>query len=338
MTVASQMLGYTPIPRKLIAVALPLFLLLALSVLLGLTGGSSGDSAAAWQLLLGQGQENPTLEVIVWQLRWPRVVLAATVGASLSLGGLVFQALLRNPLAEPYILGVSGGSAVGALLGILAGFSPFPGLAASSFAGALLVLLLVLLLSRRRDGHSDALLLGGVMVNAFCGAIIMFLISVSKTLQVQRMLFWLMGDLTAAGPGSLPLLLGVLPCFLLIFLMAQPLNLLLTGRESASAMGVNVAAVTLTLLLITSLMVSLTVCQSGLIGFVGLTIPHLLRLIIGADHRVLVPACILTGASYLILCDLLARTVSTQGEMAVGIVTALIGAPLFILLLWREKR
>jgi iron complex transport system permease protein len=332
------MLGYSPVYKKLATVTLILFFVLIVSVVLGLTIGSSGGTADAWKVLLGQGGQDATLEVIIWQLRWPRVVLAATVGATLSLGGLVFQALLRNPLAEPYILGISGGSAVGAILGILAGFSLFPGLTLSSFVGSLMVLSLVLLLSNRREGHSDSLLLGGVMVNAFCGAIIMFLISVSKTVQMQKIIFWLMGDLSAVGADSLPLLLGVLPCFLIIFFLAQPLNLLLTGRESASAMGVNVAAVTLVLLLTASLMVSLTVCHSGLIGFVGLTIPHVLRLALGSDHRILIPACILTGASYLIFCDLLARSLPSQGEMSVGIVTALVGAPLFICLLWRARQ
>jgi len=332
------MIGYIPVYKKLIAVTLVLSLLLACSMLLGLAIGSSGDASAAWKLLLGQGESDPTLEVIVWQLRWPRVILAATVGASLSLGGLVFQALLRNPLAEPYILGVSGGSAVGAILGILAGFSIFPGLTLSSFAGSLLVLMLVLLLSNRREGNSDSLLLGGVMVNAFCGAVIMFLISVSKTSQMQKIIFWLMGDLSSAGTDTLPLLLGVLPCFFLIFLLAQPLNLLLTGRESASSMGVNVAAMMLVLLLTASLMVSLTVCHSGLIGFVGLTVPHILRLILGSDHRILIPACILSGASYLVLCDLLARSLPSQGEMSVGIVTALVGVSLFLCLLWRGRK
>ncbi|MDH3808659.1 MAG: iron ABC transporter permease [Desulfuromonadales bacterium] len=332
------MLGYSPVYKKLITVTLFLFVVLIVSVMLGLTIGSSGRTSDAWKVLLGSGGPDSTLEIIIWQLRWPRVVLAATVGATLSLGGLVFQALLRNPLAEPYILGISGGSAVGAILGILAGFSLFPGLTLSSFVGSLMVLSLVLLLSNRREGHSDSLLLAGVMVNAFCGAIIMFLISVSKTVQMQKIIFWLMGDLSSVGTDSLPLLLGVLPCFLVIFLLAQPLNLLLTGRESASAMGVNVAAVTLVLLLTASLMVSLTVCHSGLIGFVGLTIPHILRLALGSDHRILIPACVLTGASYLILCDLLARSLPSQGEMSVGIVTALVGAPLFIGLLWRSRQ
>ena len=138
------MTGYRPVYIKLIMVTMALAPVLIGSVLLGLTIGSSGEIGAAWHVLLGQGEPDTTLEVIIWKLRWPRVILAATVGASLSLGGLVFQALLRNPLAEPYILGVSGGSAVGAILGILAGFNFFPGLALSSFAGSLAVLLLVL--------------------------------------------------------------------------------------------------------------------------------------------------------------------------------------------------
>jgi len=132
-------------------------------------------------------------------------------------------------------------------------------------------------------------------------------------------------------------LLLLLPCFLLIFCLARPMNLLLAGRESAAALGIHVERVTLLLLLVTSFMVSLMVCQSGLVGFVGLVIPHALRLLLGPDHRLLVPACILGGGAYLILCDLLARTISASGEMPVGIVTALIGAPLFIVLLWRSR-
>ena len=332
------MTGYRPVYMKLLMVMLALAPVLIGSVLLGLTIGSSGEIGAAWHVVLGRGEPDTTLEVIIWQLRWPRVVLAVTVGAALSLGGLVFQALLRNPLAEPYILGVSGGSAVGAILGILAGLNFFPGLTLSSFAGSLTVLLLVVLLSGRKEGNSDSLLLGGVMVNAFCGAIIMFLISISQSGQTHKIISWLMGDLSAAGADSLPLLLGVLPCFALIYLLAQPLNLLLTGQDNASTMGVNVKLVMLLLLVTTSLMVSLTVCQSGLIGFVGLTIPHVLRLTIGPDHRVLIPASILTGASYLVVCDMLARSLPAQGEMSVGIVTALIGAPLFIALLCRGRR
>src|SRR6056300_744882 len=157
------MLGYSPVYKKLITVTLFLFSVLIVSVMLGLTIGSSGSTSDAWKVLLGNGGLDSTLDVIIWQLRWPRVVLAAVVGATLALGGLVFQALLRNPLAEPYILGVSGGSAIGAIIAMLIGFSPFPGVAISAFVGSMLVLVLVLLLAAGRSLiRRDSLLLGGV--------------------------------------------------------------------------------------------------------------------------------------------------------------------------------
>jgi iron complex transport system permease protein len=147
-----------------------------------------------------------------------------------------------------------------------------------------------------------------------------------------------MGDLSMFSREQLPLLLTVLPSFILIFVMARPMNLLLSGQENAAVMGVNVKLVTCLLLLATTFMVSIAVCHSGLIGFVGLVIPHVLRLAIGADHRLLIPASILAGSSFLILCDLLARSIPAGGELPVGIVTALVGAPLFIFLLWRTNR
>jgi iron complex transport system permease protein len=325
--------------RRFFLVTGSLFLLLLASALLGLAVGPSGaglDEVLA--LLAGSGDADSVADVIIRQIRLPRVLLAAAVGATLALGGLVFQALLRNPLAEPYILGISGGSAVGAILGMLLGLSQFPGVAVTAFGGSMLVLLLMLaLISGRAAINRDSLLLGGVMMNAFCGAIIMFLISITQTSEVHQILFWLMGDFTLFAGDRLPVLLLLLPCFLLIFCLARPMNLLLAGRESAAALGIDVERVTLLLLLVTSFMVSLMVCQSGLVGFVGLVIPHALRLLLGPDHRLLVPACILGGGAYLILCDLLARTISASGEMPVGIVTALIGAPLFIVLLWRSR-
>ena len=321
-------------------------LLLAVTVILGLMIGSS-LRLDGWRLdrffnvLLGRDQQS-VAAAILWQIRLPRVILAATVGASLALGGLVFQALLRNPLAEPYILGVSGGSAIGAIIGILLGVSAFPGVPLTAFAGSMAVLAFILVLATgtrwRPAMSSEALLLGGVMMNAFCGAIIMFLISISRSSQVHHILFWLMGDLSIFGRDQLPTLLSVLPLFLVVFLLARPMNLLLMGREAAAAMGVNVRLVSLVLLVTTSLLVSLVVSQSGLVGFVGLVIPHIFRQLVGPDHRLLIPACILGGASYMVLCDLLARILPAAGEMPVGIVTALIGAPLFILLLWRSRQ
>ena len=328
------------IGRRLTLAVLGLGILLALAALLGISLGSSPIGfGAVLDILTGRGSADPTAMAIVRQIRLPRVLLAAVTGATLALGGLVFQALLRNPLAEPYILGVSGGSAIGAILGMLAGLAPFPGVATAAFGGSLLVLLLLVLLSGRGLlAGREALLLGGVMLNAFCGALIMFLISLSSNEQVRHILFWLMGDLSMFTPAQLPLLLGVLPSFLLVLALARPMNLLLLGRDNAAALGVNVRLVSALLLVATTLMVSLVVCQAGLIGFVGLIVPHVLRLLIGSDHRLLAPASILGGASFLILCDLLARSLPAQGEMPVGIVTALVGAPLFIFLLWRARR
>lgn len=324
--------------KKLTATILLLSSALVVSSIMGLTSGSSGGIQEVVKLMSGEG--DPTLSVIIWQIRLPRVILAATVGACLSLGGLVFQALLRNPLAEPYILGVSGGSAVGAIGGMLLGFSLFPGVTLSSFAGSMMTLLLVLGLSTGQMGlRKDSLLLGGVMVNAFYSAVITFLISLSQqTSQIHHILFWLMGDFSMMSMEQWPLLLPVIPCFLLIASQARPMNLLLLGEESAATMGVDIRKVRLLLLVTTSLMVSLVVCQSGLVGFVGLTVPHIFRMILGSDHRLLIPASILGGASYLICCDLVARTISSSGEMPVGIITAMIGAPLFIFLLWRSQR
>lgn len=328
------------ITRRLPFVITILGSLLLLAFFLGISLGSSGISfAEIIRVFKGQVDPDSVSATIVWQIRFPRVALAAVVGATLALGGVVFQALLRNSLAEPYILGVSGGSAIGAIIAMLVGFAPFPGVALSSFGGSMLVLALVLMLAAGKSVmRRDSLLLGGVMMNALCGAVIMFLISLTKNTQVHHILFWLMGDLSMFSIEQLPLFLSVLPCFLIIFIMARPMNLLLMGRENAAVLGVNVKFVTNLLLVATTFMVSVAVCNSGLIGFVGLVIPHILRLAIGSDHRLLVPASILGGASYLIICDLLARSMPTGGEMPVGIITALIGAPLFILLLWRSSR
>ncbi|RJX18919.1 MAG: iron ABC transporter permease [Desulfobulbus sp.] len=327
------------ITRRLLLIVPVLAVVLAAAMLVGASFGSSGVSMSElFRFMRGQGGDS-VAATIIWEIRFPRVILAAVTGATLALGGLVFQALLRNPLAEPYILGVSGGSAIGAIIALLAGLAPFPGMAMAAFAGSMLVLGLVLLLGTGRSrSRRESLLLGGVMVNALCGAIIMFLISLARNTQVQHVLFWLMGDFSMFSREQLPLLLAVAPSFVVIYFLARPMNLLLLGRENAAAMGIDVRTVSNLLLIATTFMVSVVVCHSGLIGFVGLVVPHILRLVVGPDHRLLAPASILGGASYMILCDLLARSLPTGGEMPVGIVTALVGAPLFIFLLWRGNR
>ncbi|UCD65768.1 MAG: iron ABC transporter permease [Deltaproteobacteria bacterium] len=330
------------ISAKIALTTLLLGAVFIVTALIGISAGSSGTHfIETLSILAGNIDPESITSTIVWQIRLPRVILAAAVGGTLALGGLVFQALLRNPLAEPYILGISGGSAIGAILAMLLGLSYFPGVALFSFAGSLLVLVFVTTIAGATLGNTmlsrDSLLLGGVMMNAFCAAVIMFLISMTRTFQVQHILFWLMGDLSSLQKTQLPVLLLIIPCFAVIFILARPMNLLLLGRETAAAMGINVKKTVLLLLVITSLMVSIIVSLSGLVGFVGLVIPHIFRLVLGPDHRLLVPSCILGGASYLIFCDLLARVLPSSGEMPVGIITALIGAPLFILLLLRRK-
>ena len=326
---------------RITVVSLLLTLLLLTAMIAGLALGSSGTSIRSfWTSLVSDGTGQSMHQAIIWRIRFPRVLLAALVGAALSLGGLVFQALLKNPLAEPYILGISGGAAIGGIIGIMLGLSHVPGVSLTAFAGSLATLVLILFISSGRAVVvKDALLLSGVMVNAFCSAVIMFLLSITQNDRLHNIIFWLMGDLSASQIHHVSMLAVILlPCFMVIFAYSNQMNLLLLGSDMAATMGVQVRHVTLVLLVITSLMISVTVSQCGLIGFVGLVIPHLLRLLCGPDHRVLVPACVLGGGAYMVVCDLLARVLPPQGEMPGGVITAMIGAPLFIILLRRSKK
>ena len=323
------------------SVASVLSVLLAGAMYLGISTGSTGSNFGdSIHLLLAENSTDSVTEAIILQIRLPRVMLAALVGAALSLGGLVFQALLRNPLAEPYILGISGGSAIGAIFGIILGFSYFPGVSIMAFTGSLATLVLLLVMSSGQALlKKDSLLLSGVMVNAFCSAVIMFLVSMTRDARLHNIIFWLMGDLSTADMSRVGVLAAALvPCFILLFWLSNIMNLLLMGRDMAQTMGVNIKVVTITLLITTSFMVSATVSYCGLIGFVGLVIPHLFRIILGSDHRILVPACVLGGGAYMVVCDLLAKILPSQGEMPAGVITALIGAPLFIYLLKRSGR
>ena len=327
--------------RRLLWICSILLLVLTLAMFAGVASGPAGSGwTSVYQFLTGEGDADSTLSTIMLKIRLPRVFLAAMVGATLSLGGLVFQALLRNPLAEPFILGVSGGAAIGAIIGIMLGLSYFPGVSTTAFLGSSGTLALILFLTAGQSFvKKESLLLSGVMVNAFCSAVIMFLISVTQDTRLHNIIFWLMGDLSSADNQQVGLLaLMLLPCFVVLFWFSHTMNLLLMGKEMAQTMGVHIKAVTLMLLVVSSFMVSATVSYCGLVGFVGLVIPHLLRRLLGADHRILVPACVLGGGAYLVICDILARTLARQGEMPTGVVTAIIGAPLFILLLKKSSR
>lgn len=280
--------------------------------------------------------------VIVLDLRLPRVLLAATVGAGLAGAGTVFQGLLRNPLADPYVVGVSAGAAFGATLAITAGWTAGPaGLAATpllAFAGALAATAVVSLLARR-DGDTpvEDFLLAGVAVSAFLGAVVSWL-QLSGGESLQRIIFWLMGGLSGRGWPHLvmaaPYVLGGLA---LAWLFGRELNALLLGDETARSLGVEVGHVRPILIAAGSLMAAAAVAAAGLIGFVGLIVPHLVRIALGPDHRRLIPAAALGGAVLLVLSDTAARSAGVA-ELPVGILTAALGAPFFLFVLLRSRR
>jgi iron complex transport system permease protein len=271
------------------------------------------------------------------------VLLGLSVGASLAVAGVLFQALLRNPLADPFVLGVSGGAALGGIAVLSLGSALGLGYAAvppAAFAGAVLATLLLYAVAGTGGRVSSTqLLLTGVVFNAFASAAIVFLASLAGLTQGTSIFLWLIGSLSAArgdvaGWVALFLALG-LACALPL---ARGLNLLVLGDESAAQLGVDVSRHKRWLLFATSLMVGAAVSAAGLIGFVGLIIPHLLRLVLGPDHRLLVPAAALGGAAFLVLCDTAARTLPGGRELPVGAITALAGGPLFLWLLRRHHR
>jgi iron complex transport system permease protein len=326
--------------RRMALVLAGLGALLALSVALGLAVGPSALSAGeVWNALVREAQGSAA--DIVLRVRLPRVVLAALVGASLAVAGTLFQALLRNPLADPYILGVSGGAALGGITVLALGGALGLGYAAvppAAFAGAILTILLLFAVSGGAGRLSPTtLLLTGVVFNAFASAAIVFLASMSGLVEGAGIFLWLIGNLSdarfeVAGWVAVFLALGLV-CALPL---ARGLNLLALGEEPAAQLGIDVERVKRVLLGATSLMVGAAVSVSGLIGFVGLIIPHLLRLLFGPDHRLLVPAAALGGAAFLVLCDTVARTLLAGGELPVGAVTAIAGGPLFLFLLRRH--
>jgi iron complex transport system permease protein len=285
---------------------------------------------------------DPSTSLIFWQIRLPRILLALLGGAALAVSGLGFQTLFRNPLAEPYTLGVSSGAALGAVLALRFEGGQFLGLSLvglASFAGALGATALIVGLALRRQGiQTSTLLLAGVAVSLSCSAIILFLQYLADSTQTFRMVRWMMGGLSVVGYREvLWLLPWVLGGSAALFALRWELNLLLTGEELAASRGVDLARLRRLVLLATSLMIGALVAVAGPIGFVGLIVPHILRRVVGHDHLYLVPACILGGGAFLTLCDAVGRTVMSPAELPVGILTALLGGPFFLwLLVWRR--
>jgi iron complex transport system permease protein len=276
-------------------------------------------------------------------MRVARTLMAVVAGAGLSVAGVIFQALFRNPLAEPYVLGVSSGAGLGAAVAILLNLSmlgvwTIPGLA---FAAALGTIFLVYGLARDRSGATPihTLLLSGVMVSAVFGSVLMFLVTLSTSDKLHNVIWWLLGNLqvfdwTLLQAAALVVAVGLL----VTTVLARDLNVITLGEEPAAHLGLNVEWTKRLFLLLAALMTGATVAACGLIGFVGLIVPHSVRLAIGPDHRRLVPATALAGAAFLVLADSFARTVLAPQEIPIGVVTALLGGPFFFVLLRRKSR
>jgi iron complex transport system permease protein len=298
-------------------------------------------------MILGQASQiSSDYGMIIIDIRLPRILLAIVVGASLAVAGTSFQALLRNPLADPYVLGVSSGAALGAVLALIA--EPHLALPPAvlvlltplgAFLGAGVTIGAVYVLGRR-EGQIDSstLLLAGIVTASFLSAVIMFLMTTLTGRDLHGMEFWLMGNLSISLQESLRWVLGVgfVVATGVIYTTAADLNLLLAGEKEAMHLGVDVPRVRLVVYIAASLLTGLAVSVSGAIGYVGLLVPHVMRMIFGSDHRILIPTAAFGGAIAVVIADTLARTVVAPSELPVGAMTALAGAPLFIYLLRRR--
>ncbi len=322
--------------RRVLGISLLMVLCLVLVMIVSLVLGTAEISLKQiGAFFMGALDSSDPAWLIIYKIRIPRILLAGLVGFSLSMSGVVFQAMLRNPLADPFILGISSGGAFGAVLGIVFGFSFSLGVPVMSFASALLAIYILMRLGARQMGmESTTILLTGVIMNAFYTSLIMFFISTSSDARLHTMLFWLYGDLSQSRFG--PLIMAtpvVLAAFFIIYGLGRHLNLITSGEETARQLGVEVGRTKMICLLVVSLVIGLIVSFSGLIGFVGLIVPHLVRMAFGSDHRLLIPAASLGGAIFLIAADTLARTLISPNELPVGVITAFLGAPFFLYLL-----
>jgi iron complex transport system permease protein len=333
-----------PIRSRLIATTAGFGLLLVIACIVAPIVGSTSISLARVFDRTRPFADNTDAQIF-FIARLPRVIAAAVVGASLASAGVVLQALLRNPLATPDTLGVSSGAALGAMIAItfhfdfaIAGVSSIP---LASFAGSIGALGVVYALStaRRRGLSTTVLLLGGVTLQSFFSALILFVQYLADFTDTGRTIRWLMGTLDI---GSYAPIVAVLPvvfvAFAILVTLARPLDLISLGSDAAAARGVNVVQAERLALVSASLATAAAVSLAGPVGFIGLVVPHLVRLVVGSDHRLVLPASALFGAAFLIACDLVARTLFAPVELPVGIVTALIGGPFFLWLLLRAVR
>lgn len=314
----------------LLIILVPVSLVLAIR-----TGSVSMSWQELWLALQNSG--STVHHAILYELRLPRALCAFAVGGMLALAGVLLQVLLRNPLADPYIMGISGGAAVATLLATLAGLSGIL-LTGGAFAGGLIAMLIVFGLAHQADAWTPTrLLLTGVVVAAGWGAIISFILAIAPSQNVQGMLFWLMGDLSQASQPTLPLVILAIGS-VASYQIARALNLLARGELTAAVLGENPLRLKIVIYLIASLVTAAAVTVAGSIAFVGLVIPHMMRLVGSSDHRQLIPNAILFGGSFLVLADTIARALMAPTQLPVGVVTAFVGVPLFLYLLNRSQR
>jgi iron complex transport system permease protein len=327
--------------RTLIACGLLAVALLSAVVLMALLGSESLPVRASLCAIASLGTSDCGLGRdqydILFQIRLPRILLAAAVGGSLATAGASYQALLRNPLAEPYLLGVSNGAAVGTMIALVFFGANEWSRPLLAFAGALIATLAVYQLARGRAGATpERLILAGVIVTTFLSSVIVFVTTLMDATRIRSFTFWLLGDLSGATKTLLPIAIAIAVVGAVVLtLNARSLNLLMLGERDAFDLGVEVGRVRIVIFVVASLLVGSSVAASGSVGYVGLVVPHLVRLSIGSDNRISIPASAFGGALFVIVADTVARTIIAPRELPVGAITALIGAPLFIYLLKR---
>lgn len=335
----------------LIPIILVLLAALVLSIIISITFGAVSIPAKdvaeiVWYRLIGADSPralellNSSRADIIWDIRMPRVLMAVIVGAGLALSGVVMQAVVKNPLANPYILGISSGASLGATAGILLGlFAMFGqyGVSVGAFIGALITSLLVFAIAFSGSGRGNTikLLLAGMAINAMCSAFTNFIIYTAKDTEgIRSVSFWTMGGLTSSSWTMLPIPTVVLAVTLLFFLTQfRTLNVMLVGEESAMTLGINVVLFRKIYLVLSACLTGVVVAVSGTIGFVGLIVPHIVRMLVGSDHKRVTPISVLCGSIFLVWCDVFARTYLYNSEIPIGIVTSMIGGPFFIYLM-----
>ncbi|EOM5996017.1 vitamin B12 ABC transporter permease BtuC [Escherichia coli] len=317
--------------RQNIRWLLCLSVLMLLALLLSLCAGEQWISPGDWF--------TPRGELFVWQIRLPRTLAVLLVGAALAISGAVMQALFENPLAEPGLLGVSNGAGVGLIAAVLLGQGQLPNwaLGLCAIAGALIITLILLRFARRHLSTSR-LLLAGVALGIICSALMTWAIYFSTSVDLRQLMYWMMGGFGGVDWRQSWLMLALIPVLLWIFCQSRPMNMLALGEISARQLGLPLWFWRNVLVAATGWMVGVSVALAGAIGFIGLVIPHILRLCGLTDHRVLLPGCALAGASALLLADIVARLALAAAELPIGVVTATLGAPVFIWLLLKARR